>query len=67
MQILASVLENELVTVNSTEGAAFGAALLAGVGLVPGATSGLPAGRLWRSPDAQHPVRWKSKPTVMGM
>jgi len=32
MQILASVLENELVTVNSTEGAAFGAALLAGVG-----------------------------------
>ena len=31
-QILASVLENELVTVNTTEGAAFGAALLAGVG-----------------------------------
>jgi xylulokinase len=31
-QILASVLGAELVTVNSTEGAAFGAALLAGVG-----------------------------------
>ncbi len=30
-QILASVLEAELVTVNTTEGAAFGAALLAGV------------------------------------
>jgi xylulokinase len=31
-QILASILEAELVTVNTTEGAAFGAALLAGVG-----------------------------------
>jgi xylulokinase len=31
-QILADVLENELVTVNTTEGAAYGAALLAGVG-----------------------------------
>jgi xylulokinase len=31
-QILACVLETELVTVNTTEGAAFGAALLAGVG-----------------------------------
>jgi xylulokinase len=31
-QILASVLEAELVTVTATEGAAFGAALLAGVG-----------------------------------
>ncbi len=31
-QMLASVLGNELVTVNTTEGAAFGAALLAGVG-----------------------------------
>jgi len=31
-QILASVLEVELVTVNTTEGGAFGAALLAGVG-----------------------------------
>jgi xylulokinase len=31
-QILASMLEAELVTVNTTEGAAFGAALLAGVG-----------------------------------
>jgi xylulokinase len=31
-QILASVLEAEIVTVNTTEGAAFGAALLAGVG-----------------------------------
>ncbi len=31
-QIFASVLESELVTVNTTEGAAFGAALLAGVG-----------------------------------
>lgn len=32
LQILASVLEAELVTVNTAEGAAFGAALLAGVG-----------------------------------
>jgi xylulokinase len=31
-QILADVLDVELVTVNTTEGAAFGAALLAGVG-----------------------------------
>jgi xylulokinase len=31
-QILASVLEAELVTVNTSEGAAFGASLLAGVG-----------------------------------
>jgi xylulokinase len=31
-QILSSVLETELVTVNTAEGAAFGAALLAGVG-----------------------------------
>jgi xylulokinase len=31
-QILANVLETELVTVNTAEGAAFGAALLAGVG-----------------------------------
>jgi len=31
-QILANVLQAELVTVNTTEGAAFGAALLAGVG-----------------------------------
>ena len=31
-QILASVLEAELVTVNTTEGAGYGAALLAGVG-----------------------------------
>ena len=31
-QILASVLNTELVTVNTTEGAAYGAALLAGVG-----------------------------------
>lgn len=31
-QVLASVLEAELITVNTTEGAAFGAALLAGVG-----------------------------------
>lgn len=31
-QIVASVLEAELVTVNTTEGAAYGAALLAGVG-----------------------------------
>jgi xylulokinase len=41
-QILASALEAELVTVNTSEGAAFGAALLAGVGAgawqdVPGA------------------------------
>jgi len=40
-QILASVLEAELVTVNTTEGAAFGAALLAGVGA--GAWSSVPA------------------------
>ncbi len=32
-QILADVLESELVTVNTTEGAAYGAALLAGAGL----------------------------------
>src|SRR5687768_710808 len=32
-QILASVLEAELVTVNTTEGAAYGAAILAGVGM----------------------------------
>jgi xylulokinase len=32
-RILASVLDTELVTVNTTEGAAFGAALLAGVGV----------------------------------
>jgi xylulokinase len=32
-QILASVLETELVTVNTTEGAAYGAALLSGVGI----------------------------------
>lgn len=32
-QIFASVLEAELVTVNTTEGAAYGAALLAGVGV----------------------------------
>jgi xylulokinase len=31
-QILANVLESDLVTVNTTEGAAYGAALLAGVG-----------------------------------
>ena len=31
-QIISSVLESELVTVNTTEGAAYGAALLAGVG-----------------------------------
>jgi xylulokinase len=31
-QILADVFNSELVTVNTTEGAAFGAALLAGVG-----------------------------------
>ena len=30
-QILADILESELVTVNTTEGAAYGAALLAGV------------------------------------
>lgn len=40
-QILASVLEAELVTVNTTEGAAFGAALLAGVGA--GAWANVPA------------------------
>ena len=40
-QILADVLETELVTVNTTEGAAYGAALLAGIG----------AG-IWRDVDA---------------
>jgi xylulokinase len=40
-QILASVLEAELVTVNTTEGAAYGAALLAGAGA--GAWSDVPA------------------------
>jgi xylulokinase len=40
-QVLASVLEAELVTVNTTEGAAFGAALLAGVGI--GAWTDVPA------------------------
>jgi xylulokinase len=40
-QILADVLDTELVTVNTTEGAAYGAALLAGVG----------AG-VWRDVDA---------------
>jgi xylulokinase len=40
-QILASVLNAELVTVNTTEGAAYGAALLAGVGA--GAWSDVPA------------------------
>ena len=32
-QVLADVLESELVGVNTTEGSAFGAALLAGVGI----------------------------------
>jgi xylulokinase len=32
-QILATVMDTELVTVNTTEGAAYGAALLAGVGV----------------------------------
>jgi xylulokinase len=40
-QIISSVLESELVTVNTTEGAAYGAALLAGVG--SGAWSDVPA------------------------
>ncbi|HJS17737.1 MAG TPA: xylulokinase [Anaerolineales bacterium] len=40
-QILASVLGAELVTVNTTEGAAYGAALLAGVGV--GAWSDVPS------------------------
>jgi xylulokinase len=40
-QIMASVLEAELVTVNTTEGAAYGAALLAGVGV--GAWSDVPS------------------------
>jgi len=40
-QILASVLETELVTVNTTEGAAYGAALLAAVGA--GAWSDVPS------------------------
>ena len=40
-QIISSVLETELVTVNSTEGAAYGAALLAGVGA--GTWSDVPA------------------------
>jgi xylulokinase len=37
-QILADVMDAELVTVNTTEGAAFGAALLAGVGVGEWAT-----------------------------
>jgi xylulokinase len=41
-QILASVLEAELVTVNTTEGAAYGAAILAGVGA--GAWADVPSG-----------------------
>jgi xylulokinase len=40
-QIMASVLEAELVTVNTTEGGAYGAALLAGVGA--GAWNDVPA------------------------
>ena len=40
-QILASVLETELVTVNTTEGAAYGAAILSGVGA--GAWPNVPA------------------------
>ncbi len=40
-QIMASVLDAELVTVNTTEGAAYGAALLAGVGA--GAWSDVPS------------------------
>jgi xylulokinase len=42
-QILADVLESELVTVNTTEGAAYGAALLAGVaaGVWPNVDTGL--------------------------
>ncbi len=40
-QILADIMETELVTVNTTEGAAFGAALLSGVG--SGAWSSVPA------------------------
>lgn len=32
-QILADVLDTELITVNTTEGAAYGASLLAGVGV----------------------------------
>jgi xylulokinase len=40
-QILAGVLDQELVTVNTTEGAAYGAALLAGVGA--GAWPSVPA------------------------
>jgi xylulokinase len=40
-QILAAVLEAELVTVNTTEGAAYGAAILAGVGA--GAWADVPA------------------------
>ena len=60
-QILASVLEAELVTVNTTEGAAFGAALLAGVGAAPGPMSRRPAPRQSRSPAAPSPIRprWK--------
>ena len=39
-QIIADVLNSELVTINTTEGAAYGAALLAGVG-----------GKIWSSVD----------------
>jgi len=58
-QVLADVLNAELVTVNTTEGAAYGAALLAGVGTgcwstVDAACSAciLTTGRVLPSPEA---------------
>ena len=50
-QILALVLEAELVTVNTPEGAAYGAALLAGVSAGVWPDVPLPAMRWIRSPD----------------
>ena len=59
-QILADVMESELVTVNTTEGAAYGAALLAGVG----------AG-VWADVDAACAagvrITGKSTPTAAGI
>ena len=57
-KIVASVLGLPIVTVNSTEGAAFGAALLAGVGAGAWPTCRRPARRRSRSRDATSP--WPS-------
>ena len=54
-QIIADVIAQPLVTTNSTEGAAFGAALLAAVGAGSSRTWRLPAKR--RSAPAARPSR----------